>query len=114
MRSSPWKSYDLIWLFGHFPERTLSDVISLGSKIDGVVDGESMLISVQGANLRKEACDFSLDPNIGAAEIYRKISEFRDHLVRDLYAHLRDGVTASPLGPLVRKIRALRRTGRRK
>jgi hypothetical protein len=102
-RCSEKDLYDLIWLFEHYPERTYSDLLRLGSEIDGGVNGEAVLGSVSGATLRKEACDFSLDSSITKAKIYSEILEFRKKLLSGIHAHLVNEPTPL-LGSLVRKL----------
>lgn len=102
-RCSEKDLYDLIWLFGHFPDRTFSDLIRLGSEIDGGTQGEAMLSSLGGAILHKEACDFSLNSRFTAAHIFSEVQEFRKKLIRGITAHLEDE-PAPALGELVKKL----------
>jgi hypothetical protein len=107
-RCSEKDLYDLIWLLQQYPERTIQDLIRLGNEIDGGVNGESILSSVSESILRKDACEFSLNPVKTASQIFDEIQMFRQQLIHDLIAYL-ENEPAPELRKLVRKLERLRK-----
>lgn len=83
-RASEKDLYDLLWLLEHFPGLSLDRLIAYGRRIDGGLDRESLLLSLSGAVLREEACDFSLDPSIGPRQVFEQIESLRNQLVEEL------------------------------
>jgi hypothetical protein len=74
------------------------------------MNGEGLLLSLSGADLRKEACGFALDPDLTPEAVHRRVCEFRKRMLRGLSLHLK-ALPAPPLKELVRRIEGLR--GRR-
>ncbi len=107
-RCSEKDLFDLIWLFNEFKEVAISNLIQLGNEIDAGVNGESMILSISGAILRKEACDFSLDQKLTKETVFKKILEFQKKLIIDLHRYL-ESEPAPSLRKLVRKITKLAR-----
>jgi hypothetical protein len=103
--------YDLIWLFREFPEMDFGKLIEMGRRIDGGMNGESVLLSVSGAALSEDACDFALDRNVGRRRIFRQVSDFRRKLVRGITSYLRNQ-PAPELGELVRTLERIDKKGR--
>lgn len=105
-RCSEKDLFDLIWLLGNYPDLSFSDLIEFGNQIDAGVDAESVLGSVEGSTLRKDACTFSLDDSVSPLKIYQQILEFREELIKGLVQYLKKQ-PVPPIGVLVRKLRAL-------
>lgn len=107
-RCSEKDLFDLAWLFARFEGLTIEDLVRLGNEIDGGVNAESVLSSVSGAILSKEACDFALDPKVTKADVYSEIVELKRNLVTGLLSHL-ESKPVPELGKLVRKLERLER-----
>lgn len=107
-RASEKDLYDLIWILERFPELTIKDLLELAQKIDAGATAENVLISLLGAPLRVESCDFAIEPPLDAGEVFKKIEAFRKGLVMDLRA-IAKSQPLPPLGELIRKLRSLRR-----
>lgn len=98
--------FDLLWILERKAATTLGGLVEAAQRFDAGADPESLLISLLGARLDQSSCDFSLDPKLGAKEIYRQVTRFRDQLARGLRSLARHG-RPEPLGKLVRKVRAV-------
>lgn len=107
-RCSEKDLYDLIWLFQYFKHRSIADLIRFGSEVDAGLQAESILISVSGSILRKEACDFSLDPSQTPQKIFDEIQSFKKSILKGLDAHLEAEPTPL-LGELIRKLEKFRK-----
>lgn len=84
-RCSEKDLYDLAWLFDRMGGINVLEIVEQGKLIDGGMNVEGMLISLQGANLRREACQFLLEDSKKATdEVYKKISELRGKLLQSL------------------------------
>lgn len=87
-RCSEKDLFDLDWLFRQKGEIDIADIITAGRQIDGGLTPETLIISLQGAAIRKEACHFSLPASpMTAAEIYRIISGLRERLIQKTRAY---------------------------
>ncbi len=106
-RASEKDLYDLMWLFGEFPHIQIKDLVSLGNQIDAGVSGESVLISLGGANLSAAACDFLLSKKQNRNDLFTEIQAFRKGLIQGFQRYLEDE-PAPPLRELVRHIAKLR------
>lgn len=106
-RCSEKDLYDLLWISRRGPDLSAERLLELGQKIDAGATVEGLLISLAGAELRPDSCDFSLDPAVSKREIHREISAFREELLSRLL-RLAEAQPAPPLGALVKKIRRLR------
>ncbi|MBN2498954.1 MAG: nucleotidyl transferase AbiEii/AbiGii toxin family protein [Deltaproteobacteria bacterium] len=106
-RASEKDLYDLIWLFGRFPDLTLDAFIEHGQRIDAGLNRESLLLSVSGAELHKAACGFALDPSLDAARVLAQIGSFRAQLVREL-ADIRKVKPPVQLEQIVKRVKKLR------
>lgn len=98
--------YDLIWLFKHVEGLDYAKMIELGKKLDGGFSGEAVLLSLSSANLKEEACDFSLDPSKTPKQIYQELLSFQKGLIKNLNTYLRKEPPL-PLKKLVDRIRHL-------
>jgi len=106
-RCSEKDLYDLIWLFEHFSKLTVPDLIRLGNEIDGGMDAEAVLLSVEGAILNKTACGFAVDPLLTSEKIYKKILDFRKQLIQAILNYIKAQPTPA-LGALVQALRKLK------
>ena len=94
--------YDLSWLFKHDRRLDVPTLIGLGQQLDGGMNGEGLLISLVGTDLRESACGFSLTES--AADVLATVTRVREGLIRGVERHLR----AQPASPIAALIRALR------
>ena len=105
-RCSEKDLYDLLWLFGAFPDRHFADLIELGHEFDGGVNGEALLYSIGSAGLEQEACGFASDFGTPAAAVFTGIKALRRELLVALDRHL-TAQTQDTLGDVMRRIRTL-------
>ncbi len=95
-RASEKDLFDLEWIFMHAGEPDMQELISLGSQIDGGLTVETLLISMKGATLRKEACHFLLTSSSSTpAEAFHRIEALRSRLIHSLLEYERT-LSASP------------------
>ncbi|MBI2026986.1 MAG: nucleotidyl transferase AbiEii/AbiGii toxin family protein [Deltaproteobacteria bacterium] len=106
-RCSEKDLYDLLWLFEHYNQLNISELVSLGEKIDAGVNGETMLLSISGTKLRESACNFSLLPNATAHNIYQDLLTFQKELIYELENYLKK-LSPKPLKELIKKIKNLK------
>lgn len=89
-RCSEKDLFDLDWLSENVKELSGNDLIELGKKVDGGVSVETLLISIKGAILKKEACNFLLHRSkITVDDVYRKISRLQKKFVNLLLEYER-------------------------
>lgn len=82
-RCSEKDLFDLAWMFERAKKTDMETLIEKGSAIDGGLSVETLLISLQGAQLRKEACHFLLaDSNLTVDRVYKTIQNLRKKLIR--------------------------------
>ena len=87
-RCSEKDLFDLDWLLTRVPEYKIKDLIETGAQIDAGLNAETLLISLQGATLRKEACHFLLaESKITIDQAYKKIETLRKTLIQKLLDH---------------------------
>ncbi len=96
--------YDLIFILGQFPDLTLERLVEMGRRVDGGMNAENVLLSVLGAPLQVQSCDFAIDPPLDRQAVYEKILAFQKGLIKDLRA-LAKKQPLPPLGELIKKIR---------
>lgn len=87
-RASEKDLYDLAWFFGRDDRLDVPTLLALGREIDEGMNGEAVLISLVGTEMRGSACGFSLkqDPTDVLAEVTR----VRRALIRGVEVHLRN------------------------
>lgn len=85
-RCSEKDLYDLRWLFEKFKGKTLEEKIELGSKIDGGVSLDSLILAVGSATLKADACGFCELFNKSKEDVYRDVVTFKDSLLKELIA----------------------------
>jgi hypothetical protein len=99
-RCSEKDLYDLAWMFDNLENIIVPDIIAQGIKIDTGMKPESVLYSVSSSQIRKEACGFSLDPDLDAKAVHARIEKFKKRLTRELTNYIRKSTT-SGLKPIV-------------
>lgn len=84
-RASEKDLFDLDWLLGQLGDYKIEELMETGKMIEGGFNVESLLISLEGALLRKEACRFLLPKSaITIAQAYKKIENLRKILIQKL------------------------------
>ncbi len=84
-RCSEKDLFDLDWLLARKREWQIGELIEHGSKIDLGLNPESLLVSLKGASLRKEACHFLLPGSpISVIQAYSKITNLHQTLIRKI------------------------------
>jgi len=83
-RASEKDLYDLLWLLDYFPKLSLDQFIQYGSQIDAGINQENLLLSLSGALLKQESCNFAIDPGITAKQIFKQIQSLRKKLIKQL------------------------------
>jgi len=89
IRCSEKDLYDVLMLKKKFPDKNIKDWIKWGEEIDGGVSAESLELALTGANLRIDACDFSLG-NKKSKEVYKEINLFRKELILELKNYIKN------------------------
>ncbi len=105
-RCSEKDLFDLDWMIRQMENFQIADLITAGAEIDGGLTVETLLISMQGAVLRKEACGFVL-PSSGVtpAQAYQTISSLRKKLVQLLLEYEKKMTPPSEVKALSQVIR---------
>lgn len=89
-RCSEKDLFDLAWMAEQIGALTIANWIEAGEKIDGGLNAETLLFTLQSANLRKEACHFLLPhSNLNAEAAYKKIIQLKKQLVDALLEYER-------------------------
>lgn len=106
-RCSEKDLFDLDWLFQRVGDYAISDLIETGRKVDGGLTVETLLISLKGTVLRKEACDFlleraSLSVNQAVNQVFERIMALK----RDLIARLLAYEQKAPASDIARELSA--------
>lgn len=84
-RCSEKDLFDLDWLLARSGKWEIAELIESGSKIDSGLNPESLLISLKGANLRKESCHFLLPGSpVTVDQAYSKITSLHQMLIRKI------------------------------
>lgn len=87
-RCSEKDLFDLVWLFEQLGGKNIGDLIETGRQIDLGVTTETLLISLQGTSLRKEACHFLLDGSkITVDDAFQEIKKLKSELTQLLLIH---------------------------
>lgn len=105
-RCSEKDLYDLIWLFDHYLDSLIdiSELIKSALSIDLGATVEGLLMSLSGASLSKEACDFGLRGT--STEVFEEINNFRKNLIR-LLREYDSGQTSAPLKNAVKNLKKI-------
>lgn len=84
-RCSEKDLFDLDWLIKQLKDFDTDEIIREGATIDTGLNVETLLISLQGATLRKEACHFLPEgSDITADQAYQKVLNLRKFLIKTL------------------------------
>ncbi|MBI5299438.1 MAG: nucleotidyl transferase AbiEii/AbiGii toxin family protein [Deltaproteobacteria bacterium] len=87
-RCSEKDLFDLDWILSHVPHFEIENLIQAGAQFDGGLNVETLLISLQGGTLHKEACHFLLPKSsMTVAEAYKKIIALRETLIEKLMVY---------------------------
>ena len=100
--------YDLVWLTENYRFPDFIEWLQLGQMIDGGATAEAMLIAIIGADLRESACGFAVKFGISAAEVLKRITEFKVEIESRLVKHLESTPADASIAPLIRRLRKLR------
>lgn len=84
-RCSEKDLYDLDWIFKRMGTPEIEDLVSMGQRMDAGLNVETLLISLNGTALRKEACDFAI-PSSGMTtdKAYQIIKRLKSRLIKNL------------------------------
>lgn len=84
-RCSEKDLYDLDWIFKKMGTPEVKDLVSMGQGMDAGLNVETLLISLNGTALRKEACDFAI-PSSGMTvdKAYQIIKKLKSKLIKSL------------------------------
>jgi len=83
-RCSEKDLYDLHWISRTAGGLKIKDLLSLGQRIDGGVNPESLLISVDGALLSENSCGFCRELGISPAKVFKVVKDFKEYLLEEL------------------------------
>lgn len=87
-RCSEKDLFDLDWILSTLEDFHVKDLIHYGSQIDGGLNVETLLISLNGAVLRREACHFLLPKSqMTIEQAYKKIKALQKRLIADLLGY---------------------------
>jgi len=103
-RCSEKDLYDLLWLDRHFTKITTELILKDGSLIDGGMTAENLLLSLAGAKLSKQSCDFG--KNITSLQIFTEITQFQSDLVQNLVFYLNQQIDPH-LTKILKKLKRL-------
>jgi len=84
-RCSEKDLYDLDWMFEKMGTPEIEELVSMGQKLDGGLNVETLLISLKGTVLRKEACNFILPGSkMTIDDVYKRIKRLQSKLIKYL------------------------------
>ncbi len=86
-RCSEKDLYDLAWLFAHHTKIDVGEMLAKGQLLDAGLTVESLLISLRGTVLRRDACGFVMGGPSKMAAAHRTITALQRQLVKALLAH---------------------------
>jgi hypothetical protein len=101
-RASEKDLYDLAWFFQRDGQLDVPTLIAFGKEVDAGMNGEAVLISLVGTEMRKSACGFSLSQS--SEEVLAEVTRVREGLIRGVEGHLRKQ-RLPPIAALIRKLR---------
>ncbi len=101
-RASEKDLYDLVWFFEQDEHLDIANLIALGKEVDGGMNGEAVLISLVGAEMRESACHFSLSQS--PKEVLAEVVRVKKSLIQGVESHLRERPLL-PIGELIRRLR---------
>lgn len=84
-RCSEKDLFDLDWMIERSENFNVGELIRLGELMDGGLNSETLLFSLQSATLRKEACHFLLPgSDMTVSDAYSKITALQKFLIKSL------------------------------
>lgn len=87
-RCSEKDLFDLDWIISQMKGFNIDDLIQAGVQIDGGLNVETLLISLKGTHLRKEACQFLLSQSkLTQEQAFSKIKVFQQKLIQALLSY---------------------------
>ena len=101
-RASEKDLYDLAWFCKEDDRLDIAKLITFGKEVDGGMNGEAVLTSLVGAELRESACDFSL--NKSPREVLTEVARVQKSLIQAAERYLR-AQPAPPIAALIRKLK---------
>ena len=108
-RCSEKDLFDLWWIDAHVQSLDAATLIETGATIDGGLIAETLLIGLQGARLREEACGFVLGGKKEQAHAYHTITKFRARLVKKILAFQAQSPVASDIQHLAAVVKTQRK-----
>lgn len=103
-RVSEQDLFDLDYILGRIDRWDVALLLTAGSTVETGLNAESLLISLKGALLRKEACGFLLPDSILTVEqAFRTVTALRDKIVKDLLVYAR----SQPPTPIVKTLKTV-------
>lgn len=101
-RASEKDLYDLAWFFEHDEHLDVPRLLELGERIDAGMNGEAVLISLVGTEMRESACGFSLTER--PEEVHAEVMRIRQALIEGIETYLHDQA-GPPIAALIAKLR---------
>lgn len=102
-RASEKDLFDLDWMFEKRGRIDVDEILQAGVQIDGGMNVEALLISLQGSVLRKEACHFLLPQSkMTPEQAYKKIEKLKKKII----ALLLEYEKKQPLSPEIKALSA--------
>lgn len=109
-RCSEKDLFDLDWMFSKIGEPDIADFIKRGSSIDGGLTAETLLYSIKGALIRKEACHFLLaNSKITVEEVYKRILSLQKNLTALLLEYEKTAPLPSDVIALSKTVRSMKK-----
>ena len=113
-RCSEKDFYDLIWLLRYFPKISFAEIINLGQKIDAGFNGESLLLSIHGSNIKEESCGFAAKQGVSSKAVFGQIISFKKKMEKALSLYLHNSKDSTGLSEVIKYIRSLEQGMKRK
>lgn len=101
-RASEKDLFDLGWFFEQDDSIDVPTLIARGQEIDGGMNGESLLISLVGTDLRKSACGFSVTRS--PEQVFTEVTRVQKGLIQGVDSYLRQQ-SPPPIAELIRRLR---------
>lgn len=108
-RCSEKDLFDLDWCFAQLGTINVPAILESGATLDGGLTTETLLIGLQGATLREEACGFVLDGKDAQKKAFQKISALRKALIHAIRTHEIAVPPSAAVATLHRAMKEIRR-----
>ncbi len=113
-RCSEKDLFDLDWLFAHAGEPAPAELVELGSSMDAGLTVETLLISLKGAMLRKDACGFFLSgARLTRNEVYKKVVALQKKLIHALLEYEKSIPLSSDAAALRQAVKEMKKLMRK-